>query len=671
MKKLVVLAVLTILLTSMTDISQAAGNQLIPVGIQNRNLNSEYSAQETYVFDLPSGLPSNSLSTSNIDVYYVYKDADGNNSYPGFTDTNGSAIRMYSRKVEGNRFWMTITFSFMGNYNLTFVAKVGAATYSYELPVSVTFQKSGNGLGFLGPNYVQSLPKGSISYVAEKSSGKSETFVNVTNNAPSDKSIYICVGVISKIASDQFFEIINNPIKDLAKADNYRRAYPTSCKTIKRGATENYSITEKQYFSDSPLLYVTYQYNGLEQSPLFVYTLPIIADFPKPNQKLNLACENVYIEKTSKCNVTPIATISDGTQTLTNQEISVRVKKMDGSEQVIKARFGSPTEISIGPSANPTEVSASFLDGTATTKVVPVLNNYSPSEMFDVKWKPNCLIQGNNIVCNVNSSVTIKPGFKSPKTVNLIINASKSNPKTGALEVLEIRNEIVNSGNAYILEIPFDKLVKNLEFYSADFAENSVTWTNPKYVAPIIPFTIDNTTLTLDCPANYSGSTVTCKAGVDSKATQKQTLVVNVESKFDNGAWKQQKALSITVSKLVSFSVKDSSSKRLQIRLRAQIGKNAIFSNTQSWTATSPNTSKPSNNNESAAYIRFYKLMTDLWNSNSTPFSAANIAKFGGRSSYCYQLERASESDFGVTLSTQDRADFIRACSNFLISKGR
>lgn len=69
---------------------------------------------------------------------------------------------------------------------------------------------------------------------------------------------------------------------------------------------------------------------------------------------------------------------------------------------------------------------------------------------------------------------------------------------------------------------------------------------------------------------------------------------------------------------------------------------------------------------QSAAYTKFYDLMVRLWNSDARPFSQNNISKYGGESGFCTKFVSASESDLGITLTYDDRIDFVLACTNFL-----
>ena len=72
----------------------------------------------------------------------------------------------------------------------------------------------------------------------------------------------------------------------------------------------------------------------------------------------------------------------------------------------------------------------------------------------------------------------------------------------------------------------------------------------------------------------------------------------------------------------------------------------------------------------SPTYNSFMSLLKQMYAKDPKPFSQSNVKKFGGRNSFCVQLERSAELDAGVTLPPKKAADFVAACNNFLKSKG-
>jgi len=480
------------------------------------------------------------------------------------------------------------------------------------------------------------------------------------------------VGVIAKSNYERFARAVQKPSENLLDIENYQRSYPTTCENIERGKTRSYSITERQYFTDNPVLYVRYNYGGLSGpvSPKFVFTLPISADFPKPRKEITLECESIFIEKTSECSVTPKAYLSDGSQVLQSEQTEIRVRRVDGSSIVLKTKFSESSRFSIGPAQTPAKVTAAFLDGTAETSIIPTMYQYSPSEMYSTAWRSNCKIKSSSIDCELTPNTKVNPGFKKPSDVSLVIDSYKANNKTGTIEKYEIKNVVVNAEKTYLFSIPFDPLIKNLDFYSPSNEDLASTWKNPKYVTPIIAYSKDNTWLQISCPKNISGNSFTCKATLVTGATTKKVLPVQIQARTDGSNWRTDSRVSLSSGKSVKFTITDRSKKSLAVRLAARVGSSSIYSSVNSWTVNQANNNSSAQSNESATYKRFYKLMTDLWNQNSAGMASA-IPRFGGRNGYCLSLLTASQNETGVRLSYDEGVDFLKACLDFLISKGR
>ena len=673
MKRKIIFFIIAFLSVSFVQPVFASDNQLIPVGNIPKTITSECTPLATFVFDLPSSVPPGSANWNGVDLYYVYKDSDGNFAYP--RDTYGGfdrPIGLYSRKTEGNRIWYQVSFSFMGSYVLTFVANVGNSTFTFDAPVTVVFEKDCSFGGFAGTNYVVGWPKGSLLLEVEKSGGKRETFINVTNARSNKPNLDICVGLISKSASERFFKVIAKPSQYLTEIKQYERSYPTNCETVSNQAVKTFALSEQKYFFDSPLLFVKYSYADIGlKSPDFVFTVPIVADFPKPKTSIKLECDPVFIEKTSECFVTPQAFLSDGTQVVLNDSPEIKITKMDGSTTSLIAKYGEASKFSIGPSSSATPIKVSFVDGTSLASITPLMNIYSASEQYSATWNGVCK-STTMIRCEVKLNLKVNPGFSVPAAVSLIVEAIKADKSSGELQTSQVRNIDVKGSDVYRFEIPSDPLLKELIFFVKDDRELASTWENPGFVAPVIPFRVSNTSLILVCPNSISGATFNCSISLYSTATTKKRLNVLLESKIDNKPWTTTKTVKMQGLQQVKVSVKNVGVNELTVRVKTKVGADVIYSTAQSWTYDKPkpiSTSTPANS--SSTYKKFYQIFAGFWDRNPTGMRAA-VKKLGGGLGYCAYFSTAPglfEREYNVTLSQKDKVDMVRACLDFVTSK--
>lgn len=168
--------------------------------------------------------------------------------------------------------------------------------------------------------------------------------------------------------------------------------------------------------------------------------------------------------------------------------------------------------------------------------------------------------------------------------------------------------------------------------------------------------------LSQSCPDSFRSTTVTCKYSMRAESILSPTFKLNIQQRVDGKPWQTVKVTSMKLNSTISVRLTAHHKKSLDVRGIVTFEGKTFKSEIQEWETKRPQSGNPNSRN----YTRFYSLMQRLWSSNKSAFSPTNVSRYGGVSGFCSNFVDASYLDFGISLSSQDKLDFILACKDFL-----
>jgi hypothetical protein len=283
--------------------------------------------------------------------------------------------------------------------------------------------------------------------------------------------------------------------------------------------------------------------------------------------------------------------------------------------------------------------------------------------MIDISWKLECKVDKKIATCIAANASFAKVGFSLPSSIPFTVSTRTWNSNTGEIQESVIYSEKLAVNSRYQFKVNANSLLSEIGVGDSD-SESTAVWSNPSFVLPI---TIDNSSINLECPSNIKGSTIACTLEFTTASSSKLSQKVNIEYKNSKTNWKTIKTVLLTPNKNTRVVFPNNLDSKLFVRASTSIGSEKLMSSTSDWVKTLPTpTRTPAGIRGTTVYLSAYSVMTRLANSRPYPFTVARIASYGGIPNYCKTLVAAAEADTGVSLKLQERLDWVLACTDYL-----
>jgi hypothetical protein len=606
-------------------------------------------------FDLPSNLAPNSGSAARWGAFPQFSDASGFNAYIDGYNGNQQDWEIYSQQVIGNRSIFGIFFFFNGFYKVTFWAQLGDITYTYIWNVNVI----NAGGSMTAP------PRNFISTSSEDGSQKNQVILTV--HAPGVR-VYWC----STLTSLQYrsFTDTNKPITDYY---NNRAGPGSGCSPgFDAAGIARLPIDITSYFNEKPYLFVSwYEDNSYGPHPIFYTILPINVNFPLPKENASVTCEDVYRDVASKCTLNRSALDRLGNAVFSGQTASttIEIQTSNGlSTKNLVGQYAVPITFYIGPDSQQETLKVKDATGNILATYTPTLHKYSVAESINIGLTLKCNLVESIEKCVAQNNVSPKAGFEMPISIPLQISTNIWDSASSTIVNRVIQEKDVPSNSEFSFMVNSSSNLKSISV-KIDGNIPETEWVNPNFALPISP---SNSQIQFNCPSNVSGSTIACTLRVQSESKSTAVLKISIEEKNSRNSWKSVKVVSAKLNTSSKIQIPNNLDSVLYVRASATINGVLLQSKISNWVAKSSSIPLPQQSTSSSGtrgsrdYLNWYQLMTNLGNSSPYPFTVARIQSFGGISGYCNYLESASENSTGVALTSQQRANFILACTDYL-----
>jgi len=333
------------------------------------------------------------------------------------------------------------------------------------------------------------------------------------------------------------------------------------------------------------------------QGDISIQTDDRVSSTTPVKRTISLECGEVFLEKTSSCEI--LVSSKDVFDQVTEQgraiQVSVSQIDKDGSRKVenIGVLLGKTSIYPISKGKQGLKITASILNTeiSATQDMSP--HEYDLSETIDKSWKLSCMVINNMTNCKANLSVQPKVDFEMPNLIPYEATAFAYSNSTNSIQQITVTYASARPNSIVEFSIPNSNLVKSVKI-QVDENDDGATWTNPSYVEPL---NSKNLKLNLSCPDRISGSSFSCALKAMGSAKNASSFKVNLEYKTNNSTWKYIKAVSIKIGQNLKVSVPNNIEKNLYVRANTSLGNVKLYSNTSSWISDSvksdpkPNTS--------------------------------------------------------------------------------
>ena len=655
--------VITILLSGLTLVSpvNAASTTLVPVTALPTSY--DYKAVKSYLslsFDLPNDVSPSQGATATWGAVPQFRNSQGDSVVFDATDEwNDWSLQT---RVTGNRATYTVGFHFNSTYKIIFWAKIGSTYYTYVHNIVVTGSAELNEVPNLSVN---------ISYTSQNT----QAIITVKRNYRF--IVGDCLGLL-KASTYQKLIDQNRPIDDFYSGEALGW---TLCQiNFDSNGEASFPMDMTAYQNANNDVHLVHFFNpghdggwqGLagNVNPRVFRSYPLQLTFVAPKNTPTINCEELFREKASKCTLTVNAINALGAKVYLGEPVttSVIIKKSTGDEvKIVSGKFGGESIFYIGPDSQEESLSIKYVSETPYTYTVKP-HSYELNEMVDISWNLECKTDKKIASCVATNTSYAKVGFLLPATIPLTVST-----KTWSVKASEIQESVIYSDNLaingkYQFKVNADSLLSEIGAGNSD-TDLSAVWSNPSFILPI---TIDNSSINLDCPSNIKGSTITCTLQFATSSNTNASQKISIENKNSKTNWKTIKTVGVVPNKSSKVVFPNNLDSQLHVRASASIGSNKLVSSTSDWVKNSPITNtltKPQTGiRGSSTYLSTYSIMARLANSLPYPFTAARIASYGGITGYCTTLEAAGEADAGVNFKLQDRLDWVLACTDYLKS---
>lgn len=653
----------TILLSGLSSISpaHAASTSLIPV--TSLPTSYDYKAVKSYLslsFDLPNDVSPSQGATAKWGAVPQFKNSQGDSVVIDATDEENNWS--LQTRVTGNRATYTVGFHFNSTYKIIFWAKIGSTYYTYVHNIVVTGSAELDEVPNLSVN---------ISYASQNT----QAIVTVRRNYRDIAGD--CLGLL-KASTYQKLIDQNRPIDDFYSREALGW---TLCQiNFDSNGEASFSMDMTAYQNANNDVHLVHFFNpghnggwqGLAGSvnPRVFRSYPLQLTFVAPKNTPTINCEELFREKASKCTLTVNAINALGAKVYLGEPVttSVIIKKSTGDEvKIVSGKFGGESIFYIGPDSQEESLSIKYVSETPYTYTVKP-HSYELNEMVDISWKLECKTDKKIASCIATNTSYAKVGFSLPVAIPLTVSTKIWSAKTSEIQESVMYTENLSVNSRYLFKVNADSLLSEIRVGNSD-SDLSAVWSNPSFVLPI---TIDNSSIYLDCPSNIKGSSITCTLQFATTSNAKAIQNIAIESKNSKTNWKTIKTVGLLPNKSSKVTFPNNLDNQLHVRASASIGSNKLISSTSDWVKNSLKPSTPTKTQSgirgSSTYLSTYSIMARLANSLPYPFTAARIASYGGINGYCTTLVAAGEADAGVSLKLQDRLDWILACTDYLKS---
>lgn len=312
------------------------------------------------------------------------------------------------------------------------------------------------------------------------------------------------------------------------------------------------------------------------------------------NRSISLECEDIYVDRDANCEliVNSQDVFSNDSEEGKTFNLEITRRSQTGSlvSQKANVRTRVPYLYELPRGVESFDVSVKIVDTGISNSATVKPHEYSIAESVDISLQWSCKPQQTILSCRTIVDVKAKPGLEMPRSLNYSIFANVYSINIQAVESTQIKQGDLTSGSEILFSVKNMKLVESIEF-GLDDSEVSEKWVNPYFEEPL---TTSNSTLALNCPNRISGNSFKCKIRLDSTASSKGSVPVEIQYKGGKIGWKKSNGLSLQPGITTTVSIPNRLDSSLNVRALAKMADGSIYSEIKSWTTDTPSSSNVS-----------------------------------------------------------------------------